>query len=105
MFSILIRLCSCLSEDRSQCKDLAAIYAKINEADTILQKIFADNGIAKEDPMGQSFDPNRHEVGLHQCVCMGSLPGIRHCSSSPSLTRRLARWLMWFSQVIRSTIG
>ncbi|EER03464.1 co-chaperone GrpE, putative [Perkinsus marinus ATCC 50983] len=53
---------SITDEDRSQCKDLAAIYAKINEADTILQKIFADNGIAKEDPMGQSFDPNRHEA-------------------------------------------
>ncbi|KAF4749428.1 Mitochondrial matrix cochaperone [Perkinsus olseni] len=53
---------SITDEDRAQCKDLAAIYKKVNEADTILQKIFADNGITKEDPMGQAFDPNRHEA-------------------------------------------
>ncbi|KAF4663354.1 Mitochondrial matrix cochaperone [Perkinsus olseni] len=53
---------SITDEDRAQCKDLAAIYKKVNEADTILQKVFADNGITKEDPMGQAFDPNRHEA-------------------------------------------
>ncbi|KAF4661953.1 Mitochondrial matrix cochaperone [Perkinsus chesapeaki] len=53
---------SITEEDRAQCKDLAAIYDKVNEADTLLQKVFADNGIKKEDPMGQNFDPNKHEA-------------------------------------------